>query len=58
MENQKLALKNKLFEIKNKLTHRLIYESNGLSIQERKIISESLDDVNALIEICKDRNRF
>lgn len=58
MENQKLALKNKLFEIKNKLTHRLIYESNGLSIQERKIISESLDDVNALIEICIDRNRF
>lgn len=58
MPKEKLALKNKLIDIKNKLTHRLIYESNRLSIQERQIISESLDDVNALIEICKDRNRF
>ena len=58
MENQKLALKNKLVEIRNKLTHRLIYESNSLSIEERKIVSESLDDINELINICKDRNRF
>ena len=58
MPKEKLALKNKLIDIRNKLTHRLIYESSKLSIQERQIISESLDDVNALIEICKDRNRF
>ena len=58
MPKEKLALKNKLIDIRNKLTHRLIYESNKLSIQERQIISESLDDVNALIEICKERNRF
>lgn len=58
MPKEKLALKNKLIDIRNKLTHRLIYESNGLTIGERKIVSESLDDVNALIEICIDRNRF
>ena len=55
---KKLALKNKLIDIKNKLTYRLIYESNSLTIGERKIISESLDDINTLIDICKDRNRF
>ena len=58
MPKTKLALKNKLIDIRNKLTHRLIYEPNSLTIGERKIVSESLDDVNALIDICKERNRF
>ena len=57
-ENKKFALKNKLIDTKNKLSHRLIYDSNRLSIQERQVLSEWLDDVNQMIEICKERNRF
>ena len=58
MPENKLALKKKLIDSKNKLSHRLIYDANRLSIQERQILSEWLDDINSLIEICTERNRF
>ena len=54
-EENKLALKNELLRQKEKVTDRLL---KSPSLTERQFLNERLNDINKLIDICKNRNRF
>lgn len=57
-EHKPLALKNRLIETRNALNHKLVYEHDKMSVNERKIYTEWLTNVNELIAICEERNKF
>lgn len=57
-EHKPLALKNRLIETRNALNHKLVYGHEQMSVNERKIYTEWLTNVNELIAICEERNKF
>jgi len=60
MQDQKksLMLKKTLMDSKNKIMHKLIYERDKMSVNEEKIYSEWLNNINEIINICVERNKF
>ena len=57
-EHKPLALKNRLIETRNKLNRKLVYDHDKMSVNEREIYTEWLTNVNELITICEERNKF
>ena len=55
MSDKKLALKTELIRQRDEVTERLL---KSPELKERQLLSERLNGINRLIDICKDRNRF
>ena len=59
MEKHKpLALKTLLTDTKNQLMNKLLYEHDSLSVSEQKVYADWLNNINEIITICTERNKF
>ena len=55
MLKSKLALKNELYAQKQEVTERLLKNPD---LSERQLLTERLNGINKVIDICINRNRF
>lgn len=54
-DNKKLELKNTLYEMLDETTEKLL---NTTDTTERRLLEIHRSDLQQLIDICKNRNRF
>lgn len=58
MPKESYKLKKTLERMKSKYQNEIIHNQESHTLKERIILNNALADIEEIIEICKERNRF